>query len=128
MADNIEIGAAEIASLLDKGQSQDAAERLRSDYLNMGREDFARLVRSVNSSESKRNGIDIELADSNKDGIPEVTLVDSDSGIGPWFENRELVIGTESQNFHLGLTNGPAYKLAEVMVTDPYRHAVIEQQ
>lgn len=96
MAHHIETGAIEIANMMEKGQGEEVAERLRNDFHNMNPNDFSQLVEEIDKREVKGRNIDIEVTDKDKDGIPEITLVDQNSGT--FLKNKEMVVGTRKEN------------------------------
>ncbi len=97
--EHIEQGAHEIAELMDKGGSMsEVGERLRSDYLALDdAADFKKLVEKIDQLETDRHGVDIEVTDKDGNGYPEVMLVDTDTGFGPFFEKMDRVLGAEGQ-------------------------------
>jgi len=101
-------GAREIASLLDKGDADAVRDRLISDYLNMKPGEFNSLLKSVDNRETNKLGLDLELTDNDKDGKLEATITkpggylgETTRGVG-WLGNAEKVVGTKKENLRGG--------------------------
>lgn len=122
---DVDKGAHEIAELLDSGKVDEAADRLRSDYLNMQPGDFEKLVKSVDKYDDKTKGDNIELSDKDKDGRSEVALKDILPVLSIEWETNH-VIGTKAENGDTGTALGR--NLQRLLgADDPYKGKVPEQ-
>lgn len=122
---DLEKGAQEIAALLDNGKCDEAADRLRSDFLNMQPGDFEKLVKGVDALDDKSKGDNIELSDKDEDGKSEVALKDILPVLSIEWETTH-VIGTKQENGDTGTALGR--NLQRVLgADDPYKGKVPEQ-